>query len=205
MVIDRVEAIAISSGERVVFCAGECGFGYRTSRFKKEEHDRFIITAVVLRLSRQPRFVLDYPGVQAAVQALGAVSLKSVRQAITAIRQRKLPDPAVVGNAGSFFKNPVVEGGLLEHLLERYPDLPHYPQADGRFKLAAGWLIDRCGWKGRSVGRAAVHDRQALVLVNRGGATGREILVLSEQIRRSVDETYGIRLEREVRVVNADR
>jgi UDP-N-acetylmuramate dehydrogenase len=203
-VIDRVEAVAIASAERVVFSARQCGFGYRSSRFKDEDDHRFIITAVVFRLDRHPRFVLDYPGVGESVQARGGVSLKTVRQAIIDIRQHKLPDPAVLGNAGSFFKNPVVERGLLKNLLERYPDLPHYPQADGRFKLAAGWLIDRCGWKGRRLGRAAVHDRQALVLVNRGGASGRELLDLSEQIRQSVGEAYGIDLVREVRVVGPD-
>ena len=200
-VIDQVEAIAIETGERFVFSTQECGFGYRSSRFKEDGGGRFIITAVVFRLRRQPRFVLDYPGVRAAVQALGGVSLETVRQAIIDIRQHKLPDPALIGNAGSFFKNPVVEREMLENLRSRYPDLPHYPQADGRFKLAAGWLIERCGWKGRRWGRAAVHDRQALVLVNGGGATGREILELSEQIRQSVAETFGVCLEREVRVV----
>lgn len=202
-VIERVEAIAVASGERVVFSARECGFGYRSSRFKGDGRDRLIITAVVFRLHRHPRFVLDYPGVCEAVQALGGASLDNVRQAIIDIRKRKLPDPAVVGNAGSFFKNPVVESRVLKGLLDRYPDLPHYPQTDGRFKLAAGWLIERCGWKGRQSGRAAVHDRQALVLVNRGGATGREILDLSEKIRQTVAETFGVRLEREVRVVGA--
>ena len=200
-VIDRVEAISVESGERVIFPARECGFGYRSSRFKEEGYDRFIVTAVVFRLKRRPRYVLDYPGVREAVQAQGHVSLNTVRQAIVGIRQHKLPDPSIIGNAGSFFKNPVVERATVERLLGRYPGLPHYPQADGRFKLAAGWLIDQCGWKGRSLGRAAVHDRQALVLVNRGGATGQEILELSEQIRQSVGDTYGIHLEREVRVV----
>ena len=198
--VDRVEAIDLGSGERVVFRADECAFGYRTSRFKGNGRDRFIITAVVLRLDRQPRFILDYPGVRAAVAALGPVSLENVRRGIIDIRQRKLPDPAKIGNAGSFFKNPVVERPVLQKLLGRHPDLPHYAQADGRFKLAAGWLIDRCGWKGRRWGRAGVHENQALVLVNRGGATGREILALSDQIRRSVFDTFEIRLEREVRV-----
>lgn len=204
-VIDRVEAVAIASGRRVVFSARECGFGYRSSRFKAEGQDRFIITAVVLRLDRHPRFVLGYPGVGEAVQALGGVSLGTVRQAIIDIRQQKLPDPAVFGNAGSFFKNPVVERDMLYNLLARYPDLPHYSQADGRFKLAAGWLIDQCGWKGRSLGRAAVHDRQALVLINRGGASGQEILDLSEKIRQSVDHRYGIDLEPEVRIIGPDQ
>lgn len=200
-VIERVEAIAIETGQRRVLAAAECDFGYRSSRFKNKDDGRFIITAVVFRLTPQPRFILDYPGVHEAIEALGGVSLPTVRQAIINIRQHKLPDPAVLGNAGSFFKNPVVDRKTLERLLTDHPDLPHYPQADGRCKLAAGWLIDRCGWKGRSLGRAAVHDRQALVLVNRGGATGMDILNLSERIRRSVVETYGIDLEREVRVI----
>ncbi len=204
-VIARVHTIALASGERAVFSARECAFGYRSSRFKTDGQDRFIVTAVVLRLNRNPRWVLDYPDVREAVQSLGGISLETVRRAIIHIRRQKLPDPAILGNAGSFFKNPVVDHGRLKRLLARHPDLPHYPQADGRFKLAAGWLIDRCGWKGRSSGRAAVHDRQALVLVNRGGARGRDILDLSEQIRRSVADTFDLRLEREVRVIGRDR
>ena len=200
--IERVEAIHLASGERTVFSGKECEFGYRTSRFKKEGRDQYLITAVVFRLSRQPRFVLDYPGVRDAVSALGDICLATVRQAIIAIRKSKLPDPAVTGNAGSFFKNPVVEKDVLEPLLARFPDMPHYPQPDGRVKLAAGWLIDQCGWKGRSLGRAAVHNLQALVLVNLGGATGREILALSEQIQLSVEDAFDIDLECEVRVVD---
>ena len=145
--------------------------------------------------------MLDYPGVREAVEFLGAVSLETVRQAVIAIRQAKLPDPADLGNAGSFFKNPTVDRRLLNELRVRFTDLPHYPQKDGRFKLPAGWMIERCGWKGRRVGRAGVHDRQALVLVNLGGATGSEIFDLSEQVRASVGETFGIDLEREVLVV----
>jgi UDP-N-acetylmuramate dehydrogenase len=199
--IERVEAIAMDTAQRVTFSAGECGFGYRTSHFKGDWEGQFIITAVILRLNRQPRFVLEYPGVREAVAALGPVSLAHVRQAIIDIRQRKLPDPAVIGNAGSFFKNPVVDGRILEKLLHRYPDLPHYPQGNNQFKLAAGWLIERCGWKGRRLGRAAVHHHQALVLVNLGGASGEEILKLSQQVGKAVHETFRIHLEREVRVV----
>ncbi len=200
-VIQRVETIDVPTGKRAVFSGQECGFGYRTSRFKKEGCDRFLITAVVFLLRKNPRFVLDYPGVAEKVQALGDPCLKSVRRAIIDIRKQKLPDPAVIGNAGSFFKNPIVEKQKMERLVKNNPDLPHYPLSDGRFKLAAGWLIDRCGWKGKQVGRVAVHDRQALVLVNRGQATGREILSFSEKIRQSVEQKYGILLEREVRVV----
>jgi UDP-N-acetylmuramate dehydrogenase len=199
--IDRVEAVELATGGRVDFAAAECGFDYRYSNFKGPWQGRFIITAVVFNLDRRFKPVLDYPGVRAAVDGLGAVNFASVRQAVVAIRQKKLPDPAVIGNAGSFFKNPVVDGKALGGLLRRYPDLPHYPQGDNCFKLAAGWLIERCGWKGKRIGRAGVHDRQALVLVNLGGATGREILELSEQVRRAVAEVFDIWLEREVTVV----
>ena len=200
-VVERVEAIEIERLARVAFSSADCGFGYRYSNFKGPWAGRYIITAVTYRLSRRPRFVLDYPGVREAVESLGPVNLATVRQAVIAIRRAKLPDPVEVGNAGSFFKNPTVDRRTLGDLQRRFADLPHYPQDDGRFKLAAGWMIDRCGWKGRRFGRAGVHDRQALVLVNLGGATGREILDLSEQVRRSVGDTFGIDLEREVLVV----
>jgi len=200
-VIDRVEAIDMDSREKIAFPAKACGFGYRTSRFKGRWSGSHIITAVVFRLCRKPRFVLDYPGVREQVDALGPVTLDTLRQAIITIRRAKLPDPADLGNAGSFFKNPVVEPETLHRLQARFADMPHYPQTDGRFKLSAGWMIDHCGWKGRRIGRAGVHDRQALVLVNMGGATGREILDLSERVRRSVCEIFNVDLEREVRVI----
>ncbi|WP_054700715.1 UDP-N-acetylmuramate dehydrogenase, partial [Desulfosarcina cetonica] len=151
--IEWVEAIALGNGQRVRFSAAECGFGYRRSRFKEDGDGRFMVTAVALRLNRRPRWVLDYPGVRDAVAALGAPTLDTVRQTIITIRRGKLPDPAECGNAGSFFKNPMVDPATLAALRARHPDLPHYPQADGRFKLAAGWLIERCGWKGRQLGR----------------------------------------------------
>ena len=200
-VIDRVEAISIGSRKKVTLLPGECGFGYRASHFKGRWAGELIVTAVVFKLNRQPVFILDYPGVKAAVEDLGSIDLPTIRQAILAIRQHKLPNPDQVGNAGSFFKNPVIEGDTLTRLCHRYPDLPHYPQGGDQFKLAAGWMIERCGWKGRRVGKAAVHHQQALVLVNLGGATGREILDLSEQVSGAVNEWFGIELEREVLVV----
>ena len=203
-VIERVEAVSLVSGKPVTVSPSACRFAYRYSNFKGPWAGRFIITAVVFKLDRQPAFVLDYPNVGEMARGFGALSLDTVRRAIIAIRQRKLPDPSVIGNAGSFFKNPVVTNDALADLLRRWPDLPHYPQGQGRFKLAAGWLIERCGWKGRRVGRAAVHDRQALVLVNLGRATGQEILALSERIRQSVRTLFGVDLEREVQVVAAD-
>jgi UDP-N-acetylmuramate dehydrogenase len=200
-VIDRVEAISIESRKPVNLLPGVCGFGYRSSHFKGRWTGAFIITAVIFKLNRQPDYVLDYPGVKAAVEDLGSINLQTIRQAIISIRQDKLPDPAMIGNAGSFFRNPVINGKTLTRLCQRFPDLPHYPQGDDQFKLAAGWMIERCGWKGRQVGKAAVHHHQALVLVNLGGAAGREILDLSERVKRSVQEKFDIELDREVLVV----
>jgi UDP-N-acetylmuramate dehydrogenase len=200
-VIDRVEALSIDDRRKIFFVTNDCGFGYRSSNFKSLWAGQFIITAVVFKLSRQPVFVLDYPGVKAAVEALGPINLQAIRQAIITIRQGKLPDPAEVGNAGSFFKNPVIDARTLNDLLNRFCDLPHYPQGEDQFKLSAGWMIERCGWKGRRAGQAAVHDRQALVLVNRGGATGREILALAGQIKESVRDRFGITLEPEVLIL----
>ncbi|WP_372677722.1 UDP-N-acetylmuramate dehydrogenase [Desulfosarcina sp.] len=201
-VIDRVEAISIASHKKVTLLPEACGFGYRASHFKDRWAGAFIITAVVFKLNRKPDFFLDYPGVKAAVEDLGSIDLQTIRRAIISIRQDKLPDPARIGNAGSFFKNPVIDGKTLDRLCQRFPDLPHYPLGGDQFKLAAGWMIERCGWKGKCVGRAAVHDQQALVLVNLGGATGREILELSERVSRVVLERFGIELEREVLVVS---
>lgn len=200
-VIHRVEAISIDSRKKVSFSPRDCAFGYRFSNFKGAWAGQFIVTAVVFRLNLQPEFVVDYPGVKAALEDQETIDLAAVRRAIISIRQGKLPDPERVGNAGSFFKNPVVDPDTRNRLLARFPDLPHYPQGDDRFKLPAGWLIERCGFKGRRAGRAAVHDRQALILVNLGNATGREILALSEQVKEAVFDRFGIPLEREVLVV----
>jgi UDP-N-acetylmuramate dehydrogenase len=199
--VECVEAVSIETGRKEIFLPEHCGFAYRHSVFKGSLSGRYIITAVVLQLSRRPHLVLDYPGVREAVEQLGAPSLDTIRQAVTAIRKAKLPDPARVGNAGSFFKNPVVDGSRFQRLAARFPGLPGYRLPGDLFKIPAGWLIERCGWRGRVLGRAAVHDQQALVLVNLGGATGREILELAERVRRSVSETFGVELEREVVVV----
>lgn len=200
-VIERVDAISIHNREQVSFSPNDCRFGYRSSSFKNDWAGRYIITAVVFKLSRKPDFVLDYPGVKAAVEAMGPITLDHVRQAIISIRQSKLPDPKVIGNAGSFFKNPVIDGKALSRLLKLNPGLPYFPHGGDHYKLAAGWLIESCGCKGRHVGKAAVHHQQALVLVNLGGATGREILELSEQVSGAVHERFGIDLVREVMVV----
>jgi UDP-N-acetylmuramate dehydrogenase len=199
--IERVETLTLSEGKPVIFSAQACGFGYRDSVFKSRWPGRHLITAIVYRLQLRPRFELGYAGVRAHLDQIGPPTLANVRQAVIDLRQQKLPDPAQLGNAGSFFKNPTVSTETLEKLLIPHPDLVHYPHGQGRHKLAAGWLIDQCGWKGKARGAAAVHHRQALVLINRGGATGEEILQLSREIARSVEQRFGLKLEREVRVV----
>ena len=144
---------------------------------------------------------LSYGSLKEEVSKLGDATLKNVRQAVINIRKSKFPDPEILGNAGSFFKNPVVENSVAEHLKKEYPDMPVYEDQIGYKKLASGWLIDRCGWKGKRKGDAGVHDKQALVLINYGNATGKEIFELSEEIRKSVYEKFGVDLEREVEVV----
>ncbi|MEJ2155217.1 MAG: UDP-N-acetylmuramate dehydrogenase [Desulfobacteraceae bacterium] len=200
-VIDRVETLSLPDGNAVSFDAKSCGFGYRDSRFKSRWPGRHLITAIIFRLQLKPHFELGYTGVGEAVAKIGPPNLANVRQAVIDLRRKKIPDPVDLGNAGSFFKNPIVSAGTLKALLKKYPHLPHFPQNGNRFKLAAGWLIDQCGWKGKSLGDAAVHHQHALVLVNRGNATGREILQLSNKIVQSVSARFGIALEREVRVV----
>ena len=201
--LESVEALDPDSGALLHLDRADCAFGYRDSVFKHPAGARLLVTALTLRLPRvwQPR--LDYGELRTTLVARGQADPTplQVAEAVMAIRQAKLPDPAVLGNAGSFFKNPVVDAATADRLLAREPGLVRYPQADGRVKLAAGWLIDRCGWKGRSLGRAGVHERQALVLVNRGGATGAEILALAAAIRADVGARFGVDLEIEPTVV----
>jgi len=192
-----------ATGEIREFSNSECCFGYRESVFKKELRNRFIVTKVFFRLSREHRFRLDYGFLEAETAAIGDINLRNIRQAVINIRSRKLPDPKVTGNAGSFFKNPVVTAEKAGSLKFNNPLVPVYDEPSGGKKIAAGWLIEQCGWKGKSHGNAGVHDKQALVIVNRGGATGREIYELSEMIRQSVMDKFGIALEREVEVIGS--
>ena len=181
--------------------AGECGFSYRDSRFKREP-DRFVIVAVEFALRMQPALELGYAGIREELAAGGVAqpTPMDVFRAVCAIRRRKLPDPAVLGNAGSFFKNPVVTAAQAAALKVAWPSLPCYPAATGT-KLAAGWLIEQCGWKGRRHGAAGVHGEHALVLVNHGGASGGDILALAEAIRADVQVRFGVELEMEPRVL----
>lgn len=199
-VIARVEAMALD-GTMHTFTNEECRYGYRDSIFKRELRGEYIITHVVYRLEKTPSYRLDYGDLRIRVEATGEPTLQAVRDAVTAIRDSKLPDPKVLGNAGSFFTNPVVPRLQYEALKEQYPNIPSYPIDEDRVKVPAGWLIDSAGWKGRSLGRAAVHDRQALVLVNLGGATGQEVMTLAERICEDIYNKYGIRITPEVNFI----
>lgn len=201
--ITRVRAIDIRDGSVREFSNGECLFSYRSSIFKKDLKNKFFITKVYFKLGIIPSFNLQYDLLEEEVNKLGGTSLRNVRQAVINIRKRKLPDPKVFGNAGSFFKNPVLSIPEAEKIIAKYPFIPHYRDDSGGIKLAAGWLIDQCGWKGKRIGNAGVHEKQALVLVNFGNATGLEIYDLSEKIRESVLEKYGIALEREVEIIGS--
>lgn len=189
--------------ETRVLSHDDCHFGYRDSIFKHALRDRAVIIDVSFALPRQWRPNLRYAelATELAVRNVSEPTAQDVADAVIAIRRRKLPDPAQIGNAGSFFKNPVVSAEHHAQLMAKHPQLVAYPQSDGSVKLAAGWMIDQCGWKGRSLGAAGVHERQALVLVNRGGVTGAAVLALAEKISDDVQARFGVSLETEPVVV----
>ncbi|MGB3433851.1 UDP-N-acetylmuramate dehydrogenase [Achromobacter sp.] len=192
----------VRAGRLVEMSAADCRFSYRDSVFKHDESGRWVIVSVRFALPRPWRPVLGYPDLQRHERlAEGAPTARGIFDAVCEIRRAKLPDPAVTGNAGSFFKNPIVSSEVRDALVGRFPGLVSYAQPDGGYKLAAGWLIDQCGWKGRTLGAAGVHERQALVLVNRGGATAADIMGLAHAIQEAVSERYGVRLEPEPVVV----
>jgi UDP-N-acetylmuramate dehydrogenase len=200
-VISEVRGIAVDSLELQCFSREECKFGYRTSLFKEHLKGQFLITSVVFQLSRHPAFQLNYEGLESKVQQYGQTNLQNIRKAIISIRESKLPNPDKVGNAGSFFKNPVVREGVAKSLKELFPEIPLYPIGSGLVKIAAGWLIEKSGWKGKGAGNAAIHDKQALVIINNGGATGKEIFRFSELVAEDVLRKFNIELEREVQVI----
>ena len=197
-----VEAIDMDTKEVRRFSNEDCQFDYRDSIFKKVRDKKYFITQVGIRLQKDPKPQISYGGLKALLDEWGAFdpTTKQVSDAVIQIRQSKLPDPSILGNAGSFFKNPIIARTQFEELLKKYPDMVHYPISDQRVKIPAGWLIEQCGWKGRHIGQAGCHDRQALVLVNLGRAEGMEILNLSRQIQDSVESQFGIKLDREVSV-----
>jgi len=197
-----LKALHIVTGAERVFYHEQCAFGYRESVFKRSEKDQWIIASVVFRLSKNPVLKMEYGDIKMrlAERNIDQPSIGDISEAVCTIRQSKLPDPRVLGNAGSFFKNPVIEKVLYQNLLVQYPAMPHYPVNDEHVKVPAGWLIEQAGWKGRKWETCAVHDRQALVLVNHAQAKGSEIWNLSSAIVEDVLKKFQIELEREVNV-----
>jgi UDP-N-acetylmuramate dehydrogenase len=210
-VFDQLEAWHIHDKKVHVFSANDCGFGYRESVFKRKYRNEYVIVNVTYRLNKRPVFNTSYGAIEQELARMGVqqVSIQAISQAVINIRSSKLPDPAKIGNAGSFFKNPSVEQAVFQQLQQRHPGIVAYPNADGTVKLAAGWLIEHSApltgeaftWKGYRRGDAGVHQNQALVLVNYGHATGQEIYDLSEEVMKSVKAKFGVELEREVNVM----
>lgn len=198
-----LEAYHVEENKCYTFSLNDCEFGYRDSIFKRKYKDRFVILNVTLRLRKKPVFHTQYGAIKDELQKMGIqdLSIQAISQAVINIRTSKLPDPAIIGNAGSFFKNPSVLQEQFLKIKENFPNVVAYPNNDGSIKLAAGWMIEQCGWKGVRKGDAGCHSNQALVLVNYGHATGKEIYSLSQEILDSVKEKFGVTLEREVNVI----
>ncbi|MFH2143741.1 MAG: UDP-N-acetylmuramate dehydrogenase [Bacteroidota bacterium] len=200
--IYKVETVEINTGKIIEFSNSDCDFSYRHSFFKlSENQNRFIVTHVVFRLLKKAAFITHYGNVDDEIKNEKEINLQTIRDAIVRIRNRKLPDPKELGNAGSFFKNPVVSSKIAEKIKAEFPNMPFFPAEDNNIKLAAGWLIDQCGWKGKRNGDAGVHDKQALVIVNYGKASGNDILRLSQEIKISVESRFDIILEPEVNIL----
>ena len=202
-IFHELEAFHLSDRSFKTFSVNDCQFGYRESVFKKQFKDQFVITSVTYRLHRQPHLNISYGAISQELERMQVkdLTIQSVAQAVINIRSSKLPDPTVVGNAGSFFKNPQVSPSQFETLKDRYPEVPSFPGENGQVKMPAGWLIEQCGWKGFREGDAGCYPKQALVLVNYGNASGDDIYRLSERIIRSVKEKFNIQLDREVNVI----
>jgi UDP-N-acetylmuramate dehydrogenase len=200
---ESLEAYHVASGTVKTFSLEECAFGYRESVFKRKYKDQYIILTVTFKLLKNPEVNISYGAIQVELDALGISNpgIADVSRAVINIRKSKLPNPAELGNAGSFFKNPVVEPKVYEAIAKEFPDAPHYPAPGGMVKLAAGWLIEKAGWKGKRIGQCGMHQNQALVLVNYGGATGEEIYAHSTRVLESIRSTFGVELEREVNIV----
>lgn len=210
--IDKVETIEIATGKERVFTNEECCYAYRKSIFKTELKGQYIVTYVTLKLAKTFHPDLDYGNIRSELLKEGLIpaidstdfshiTAKSLRDAIIRIRRNKLPDPAEIGSAGSFFMNPIIPRVLYDRMIAKYPDMPHYILENGRVKVPAGWLIDRCGWKGKRLGKAGVYSKQALVLVNEGGATGVDIVTLSNTIRKDIRKHFNIEITSEANII----
>ena len=199
----ELEAFHLQDKTVVKFGLADCAFGYRESVFKRKYKDQFAILSVTYKLRKQPVFNTSYGAIEQELDAAGIknLSIKAISDAVIRIRSSKLPDPAIIGNAGSFFKNPEVAATQFQLLKSQFPAIVGYPLENGMVKLAAGWLIEQCGWKGYRKGDAGCHAKQALVLVNYGNASGKEIFDLSTEIVESVKEKFSVQLEREVNII----
>ncbi|HET6228258.1 MAG TPA: UDP-N-acetylmuramate dehydrogenase [Bacteroidia bacterium] len=199
----ELQAYHIKEKKLYTFNKADCKFGYRESVFKQELKNQFIITSVTYRLDKKPVYKISYGAIEKELEAKGVkeLSIRAISDAVCSIRRSKLPNPAVIGNAGSFFKNPEIVKSKFEFLKSKFPEIVGYPVENGNIKLAAGWLIEKCGWKGKRKRDAGVHALQALVLVNYGNATGKEIYALSQEVMDSVMAMFGVTLEREVNIL----
>lgn len=200
-VIESVEAVHVGDGTVKQFSNTECQFGYRTSAFKTTEKGRYFMTSVTFRLSKPPHEIhVEYGAIQSELEAMHIVqpTIRDIADAVIAIRSSKLPQPSELGNAGSFFKNPEISPDQFAKLQARFPDMPSYPTESNQIKIPAGWLIEQSGWKGKRVENSGMHEKQALVLVNYGNATGDEMLALARTVQKDVQEKFGILLETEV-------
>lgn len=199
-----VEAMEVDTGRIVAFGSEECGYGYRSSRFKREWKGRYVVTHVTYRLDTRFRPHLDYGNIRQSLQDKGidVPTPRQLRDVVIGIRRSKLPEPGVLGNAGSFFMNPIVPVDSYRALAASYPGMPHYVVDEGHVKVPAGWLIENCGWKGKAMGNVAVHDKQSLVLVNLGGAKGSDVVALCERICGDVRDRFGINITPEVNIID---
>jgi UDP-N-acetylmuramate dehydrogenase len=199
----ELEAVDLKTGEIKIFGKEECRFGYRESIFKHEAKGEYFILSVTLELSRHAELNITYGHIKKVLEDRGIEnpSISDVSDAVIYIRRSKLPDPAIIGNAGSFFKNPEIETDQYDKLKEKHPEMPGYPVESGKTKVPAGWLIEQCGWKGKRVGNTGSHKDQALVLVNYGGAEGSEVIALAHEIQASVKERFGIDIYPEVNII----
>jgi UDP-N-acetylmuramate dehydrogenase len=200
-VITEVDTIEIETLEEKHFLNKECNFGYRDSVFKNKLKGKQIITHVTFCLKKHPAFKIEYGSIKDELQHFDQVNLKTIRQAVIHIRDSKLPKPEELGNSGSFFKNPVISNTHFQSLRKKYQEIPGFDLEDGSVKVPAGWLIEKAGWKGRRIGDAGVHEKQALVLINYGNATGKEIVQLAQNIQQSINKLFDIKLEMEVNLV----
>ncbi|HYV92202.1 MAG TPA: UDP-N-acetylmuramate dehydrogenase [Chitinophagales bacterium] len=200
---EEVEAIQIATGAKTILKNDDCEFGYRESVFKNKFKDQFFISSVTFKLNKIFKPKINYGDVRKTLEEMRAdeITVKTVSDAVIKIRTSKLPDPKDIPNAGSFFKNPVVKKKKFEELISNYPLMPNYPDRSSQVKIPAGWLIEQCGWKGKRIGDAGVHAKQALVIVNYGDASGEEIFSIAQQVQKSVMEKFGIELQTEVNII----